>query len=197
MIKPLILASASPRRAQLLRQAGIPFRRVVSNVGEENSSASDPSQHVLELSQRKARDVARKVKQGIVLGADTVVVIDGQILGKPKDSQEAKKMLSQLSGKTHRVFTGLTLVDAQTEHSLSQVVSTKVTMRQLSQAEIEQYVASGEPLDRAGAYAIQGRGATLAEQVEGCFYNVVGLPLARLVQMLEQMGFSPGRETGR
>jgi septum formation protein len=164
---------------------------VVSKVNEDVDPASDPSQYVLELSQRKAWDVARRMEQGIVLGADTVVVLDGQILGKPKDSQDAKRMLSQLSGKVHQVLTGLTLVDAETERSLSQVVTTQVKMRELSEKAIEQYVATGEPLDKAGGYAIQGRGAVLVEQVEGCFYNVVGLPLAKLAQMLEKMCLNP------
>jgi len=195
----IILASASPRRAELLDLIGLPFERVVSRVDEgdlvekmckTSPAALDPSHYVLELSRRKAEEVARRVGSGLVLGVDTVVVLNGQILGKPRDPQEAKEMLSRLSGRTHKVITGLALVESNTGRYISDFVSTAVVMRSLSRDQIEGYVATGEPLDKAGAYAIQGKGALLVERIDGCFYNVVGLPLAKLSEMLEKMGYS-------
>lgn len=183
----LILASASPRRAELLKQVGIPFRQVVSGVNENLHDPKDPEDHVRELSRRKAEDVARQMSSGIVLGADTVVVLDGEILGKPADKGEAIQMLLKLSGRDHEVFTGLTLLDVVRDFSVSAVERTEVTFRELSQEEIEAYVVTGEPLDKAGAYGIQGKGAVLVSGIRGCYYNVVGLPLAKLMELLRRL----------
>ncbi len=183
----LILASASPRRAELLKQAGIPFRQIISGVNENLDDPADPQEHVRELSRRKAEDVARQISSGIVLGADTVVVLNGQILGKPSDEKEAAKMLRLLSGRTHQVYTGLTLIHVADKTSVSHVEVTEVTFRKLSNDEIAAYVATGEPLDKAGSYGIQGRGALLVSGIKGCYFNVVGLPMAGLLTALRRL----------
>jgi septum formation protein len=183
----LILASASPRRAELLRQVGIPFRLVISGVDEDLQEPADPEDHVRELSRRKAEDVAGRLGFGIVLGADTVVVLDEHILGKPANEKEAVEMLRRLSGRTHQVFTGLTLIDAARDVSVSHVEITEVAFRELTDDEIADYVATGEPLDKAGAYGIQGQGALLVSGINGCYYNVVGLPLVGLVGLMRRL----------
>lgn len=183
----LILASASPRRFNLLKQVGIPFRQVVSGVNEDVEAPAEPDAHVLELSRRKAQDVARDLSSGVILGADTVVVLDGQILGKPVDDDEAARMLQRLSGRTHQVYTGLTLIDVAGDASFSHVERTEVTFRELSEEEIAAYVSTGEPLDKAGAYGIQGQGALLVSGINGCYFNVVGLPLAGLMDLLHRL----------
>jgi len=184
----LILASASPRRAALLEQIGIPFRRVISGVDEDLHDPADPEEHVRELSRLKAQDVARDLTSGIVLGADTVVVLDQHILGKPADEKEAAKMLAMLSSRTHQVYTGLTLIDATRDATVSHVEITEVTFRELGEDEIAAYVSTGEPMDKAGAYGIQGRGALLVSGIKGCYFNVVGLPLVGLLRALEKLG---------
>ncbi|KPL19752.1 MAG: hypothetical protein AMJ92_01885 [candidate division Zixibacteria bacterium SM23_81] len=183
----LILASGSPRRFNLLKQVGIPFRQVVSEISEDREAPEEPQAHVLELSRRKAEDVAERLSSGVVLGADTVVVLDGHILGKPSDVQEAIEMLRRLSNRTHQVYTGLTLIDVAGDVSASRVERTEVTFRELSEDEIAAYVSTGEPLDKAGAYGIQGKGALLVSAINGCYYNVVGLPLAKLMEMLHRL----------
>ena len=186
---PIILASASPRRAQLLKQIGLPFVVSASNICEDRDIASDPVHHVLELSRCKAQDVAARLGTGLVLGVDTIVVLDGSILGKPGSPEEAKHMLRRLSNRTHYVFSGLTLLRAEGGQMCSDVSRTEVDMRALSDEEIEAYVATGEPLDKAGAYGIQGRAAPFIREIHGCYYNVVGLPLSKLVDMLKAMGW--------
>ncbi|MFQ6091178.1 MAG: Maf family protein [bacterium] len=188
-MKRLILASASPRRAMLLRQIGIDFEQVVSRIDDEQSDLTDPGDHVLSISRRKAEDVARRTSEGLVLGADTVVVLDRRIMGKPGDRAAALQMLRKLSGRDHHVLTGLSLIDSQTWRVLSEYEETQVRMRCLSEEEIEDYVATGEPLGKAGGYAVQGLGATLVERIEGCYYNVVGLPIGRLLKLMQQMDF--------
>ena len=183
----LILASASPRRAELLQQVDIPFRRVVSGVDEDLQDPADPDEHVRELSRRKAEDVAKDLSSGVVLGADTIVVLDEHILGKPVDEKEAAEMLAMLSGRTHQVYTGLTLIDAARDVSVSHVEITEVTFRELYKDEITGYVATGEPMDKAGAYGIQGRGALLVSGIKGCYFNVVGLPLASLLDLIRRL----------
>jgi septum formation protein len=186
---PLILASASPRRAQLLKQIHLPFVVKVSTACEERNVSCDPIEHVLELSRRKAENVSARVQTGLVLGVDTIVVLNGHILGKPNSHEEAKHMLRCLSGRTHNVFSGLTLIRAEDGELHSDYSRTEVNMRTLSEEEIEAYVATGEPLDKAGAYGIQGRAAPFVEEIHGCYYNVVGLPLSKLVEMLKVMGW--------
>ena len=206
-MRRIILASNSPRRARLLRQIGIPFTVMGSDVSEEVDVPADPEAHVLTLSRRKAEWVVERIREGMVLGVDTIVVLDGCILGKPEDAEEAKLMLRRLSGRWHRVFSGMTLIEVErgtkdaeepaqnaASHfvlqplrfrSASDFSVTRVKMRAISEAEIAWYVATGEPLDKAGAYGIQGKGAVFVESIEGCFYNVVGLPLSRLVEILD------------
>ncbi len=180
----LILASSSPRRAAILRQLGIPFTVQVSRVAEGEFSGS-LAQRVESLAWAKAKAVADKT-DGLVLGADTLVALDGEVLGKPQDDLDAVRMLSRLSGKVHQVMTGLATVGEGRELCGHQL--TRVRMRTLSRGEIERYVATGEPQDKAGAYGIQGRGAALIEEISGCYYNVVGLPVALLIEQLSNFG---------
>ncbi|MFH1009048.1 MAG: Maf family protein [Candidatus Latescibacterota bacterium] len=193
-MKKLVLASLSPRRAQLLAQIGIPFTVMGSDVSEEVDVPSEPEAHVLTLSRRKAECVAGQIEEGVVLGVDTIVVLDEGILGKPRDAEEAGGMLGRLSGRWHRVFTGMTLLevnparpgaDLSEVRSFSDFCTTAVKMRAISEAEVAWYVGTGEPMDKAGAYGIQGKGAVFIERIDGCFYNVMGLPVSRLVQMLD------------
>lgn len=184
-MKPLILASASPRREALLQQIGLSFSIVPAFINEEDVCLSDePQQLVQDLAFRKAQYVAAALGQGLVIGADTVVVQDQSIFGKPEDQQEAYNILSKLNGREHEVMTGLALVDAETGKKQLAVEKTRVYFRLMSSEELYAYIASGEPFDKAGAYAIQGLGSVLVERIEGCYYNVVGLPLTRLAQML-------------
>ena len=181
----LILASQSPRRRELLRQVGIACTVDPSGIDESVLPGEVPAQFAKRVALDKARDIAKRHKSGIVLGADTIVLIDGDILGKPGSAAEAVSMLTRLSGRTHVVMTAVALVDAATGKSAAEVETTEVVMRALTEAEIEAYVATGEPMDKAGAYGIQGRAALFVEGVNGCFFNVVGLPLARLDRMLK------------
>ncbi|MCD6506873.1 septum formation inhibitor Maf [Candidatus Poribacteria bacterium] len=184
--KRLILASGSPRRADLLRQIGLEFEVIPSGVDENEISGSSPQEKALNAALAKALDVARKVGEGIVIGADTIVVLEGRILGKPSGPQEAIRMLTLLSGKTHRVITGVALVDASSMKVESWVESTSVTFRELSPDEIVEYVETGIPLDKAGAYGIQDKAAAFVKRIEGCYFNVVGLPLAALIERLRK-----------
>ncbi len=177
--RPVILASASARRAQLLRALGLEFTVVPSNVPEDNGLAQDPVAHVRELALAKAQEVAARVTHGVVIGADTVVVLEGRILGKPVDAQEARAMLAMLSGRTHEVYTGFALVEKPGPRVLVDHERTRVHFRELSAEEIDAYVATGSPMDKAGAYGIQDLSAIFVDRIEGCFYNVVGFPLAR------------------
>lgn len=185
----IILASASPRRRQLLEQVGIPFTVRPSRLDEDSLIPPDPSPPAVVqfLARAKAQAVAPFLEQdpgALVLGADTAVVLEDQMLGKPVGEEEAARMLGLLAGRTHTVYTALALVDAQGREQAA-CSATRVTMRPLSSELVEAYIATGEPLDKAGAYGIQGFGSMLVERVEGCYFNVVGLPLALLAQMLE------------
>ncbi|RMF64011.1 MAG: septum formation inhibitor Maf [Calditrichaeota bacterium] len=184
--KRLILASASPRRADLLKLVGLSFDVVESDLDENEETYTVPEVHVLELSQKKARKVAEDIKDGLVVGADTIVVLDGQILGKPRDAEEAKDMLRLLSGKIHTVYTGFSVVDKPSGEAVSEYERTRVTFRELTDAEIADYVASDQPLDKAGAYGIQDRSALFVERIDGCFYNVMGFPLTRFYCTLQK-----------
>lgn len=173
----LVLASGSPRRADLLRAAGIAFDVVVANVDETVLPAETPEQHVRRLAEAKARAVLDRVGERPVLGADTVVVVDGQILGKPADNAEAKRMLGRLSGRTHEVLTGVCVARAGAS-SMVRVAVTTVEFAELSEAEIDWYVRSGEPADKAGGYGIQGLGSRFVTRIDGSYSNVVGLPVS-------------------
>lgn len=186
----IILASGSPRRRQLLEQLGLSFTVQSSDVDESVAPGLSPAAMVEQLSLRKGQAVAGSVgPDSLVLAADTVVALGDAILGKPRDRAEALSMLTSLSGKTHQVYTGVTLLGGGrrvTEHE-----TTAVTFRSLSREEIGAYVDTGEPMDKAGAYGIQGYGALLVERLEGDYFNVMGLPLCRLGRMLAAFGVEP------
>lgn len=195
----LILASASPRRRELLNQIGMEFEVMPSGV-EEKTKSTVPYEMVVELSARKAQDIfdglsEEKSNTAVVVGADTVVAVENRILGKPKDEKEAGEMLSLLQGRTHQVYTGVTLIwKKHGQQSLegeagctSFYERTDVTMYPMSMEEIRAYVESGEPMDKAGAYGIQGKCAAYVKEIRGDFYNVVGLPVARLYQEMKKL----------
>lgn len=182
---PLVLASASPRRHLLMTMLGIPFTCVVSGISE-NIPLCSPETMVQELARTKAFAVVPLLPgPSTVVGADTIVVLDGKILGKPSDKKEAKTMLSRLQGRTHTVLTGLCVLDSETGRYLSDFESTEVTFAPMTEEEIDGYVATGEPMDKAGAYGIQGPCAVYISGISGCYYNVVGLPLHKLATMLK------------
>jgi len=183
----LILASASPRRRELLRTLCPDFRVVPSDL-EETLAAGSPRAAAAGLALDKARAVAARNGEGVVLGADTIVVIDGQALGKPAGPDEARAMLRRLRGREHEVITGVAVVDARTGRSEATAVVSRVRMAEYGDAEIEAYLATEEPLDKAGAYAIQGRGGALVAGLDGSFSNVVGLPLEETARVLAAFG---------
>ena len=183
----MILASASPRRRELLGRLGVEFEVVPSDI-DEVLEGSPSGETVAELALAKARAVAERVGSGLVLGADTVVVVDGLALGKPVDTGDARAMLRRLRGREHDVITGVAVVEAGTGRSETTAVVTRVVMADVADDVIDGYVASGEPLDKAGAYAIQGRGAALVAGFVGSYRNVVGLPLAETTRLLRGFG---------
>ena len=194
----IVLASKSPRRKKLLSQLGIEFQ-VVPSTGDEIISSQNPEDVVLELAKQKASEVALTQPDSLVIGADTIVVYKGRILGKPTDEYEAIQMLQQLSGNVHQVFTGVSLIKTSNDKRVLAKTSffqqTKVTFSTLSEREIEAYVATGSPLDKAGAYGIQDDwGAVFVENIEGDYYNVVGFPLNRFYRELKQ--FEPSLVPG-
>ena len=190
-MQSIILASASPRRAEILNQLGLDFELIPSEVSETipNQSAF-PNDLVTKLAWRKASNVAGKIERGLVIGADTLVVLGETIFGKPSDSDEAVKMLSILNGKTHSVYTGIAMIQVPSGQTEVGYSKTKVKFKTFSLEEIRFYVATGEPLDKAGAYGIQGKGGVLVEAIEGCYFNVVGLPLSKLADMLRKFQIS-------
>jgi septum formation protein len=184
----IVLASASPRRAELLASAGVRFIVVPSQVVETRLPSETPEEFVRRLAAAKAREVARTRWDGIVLGADTEVVLDGEVLGKPRDDEDARAILARLSGRVHDVVTGYEVYDPGAGRGEGGVVRTRVEMALLRRAEIDAYVATGEPRGKAGAYAIQGRAAGLVRRIEGSYTNVVGLPLREVLETLARMG---------
>ena len=183
----IVLASQSPRRRQLLGKMGLEFTTQSPEIDESAFHGRDARDLVETLSREKARWVARQqTPDTLVIGADTVVVMDGAILGKPRDGAEAQAMLAALSGRDHQVFTGVTL--CQGDRILTQAEETQVTFRPLTGQEIRQYVSTGEPMDKAGAYGIQGLGGLLVEGIRGDYHNVMGLPICRLGRMLLDFG---------
>ena len=185
----LILASKSPRRKELLKQIGIPFVVVVSDAEEVSGNSWTPAALVVENAKRKARAVAEKYPDSPVLGADTVVSSEGKIFGKPKDKDEARKMLTVLSGKMHEVTTGLALINRNEIRTTN--VTTKVFFDTMTKADIDAYIATEESMDKAGAYAIQGKAARFIEKIEGSYSNVVGLPLNALIQLSKDLNLFP------
>lgn len=181
----IILASASPRRQELLQQIGCLFTVVPSGVVEDNSQVLPPEELAVSLAKAKALDVAAKVSsEDIVIGADTLVILNGKVFGKPRDIDDARQMLSELSGQQHRVVTAIAVV--YNRQFWTDYCSTGVKIRCLNSAEIERYLLTGEPMGKAGAYAIQGFGALLVESITGCYANVVGLPLVSLDNLLRR-----------
>ena len=185
MERPIILASASPRRQQLLSQLGLKFSVEPSCLDENLNYKLDFGPLVAEMAFKKAMAVAKRHEIGLVLGADTIVVLDDMILGKPSTFKEAEEMLRNLSGRWHKVFTGVSLVDAATKRHIKEFEESRVKFKVLSSLEIQNYIKTGEPMDKAGAYGIQGKGALFIEKIEGDYYNIVGLPLFKLSQMLK------------
>ncbi|MBM6619749.1 Maf family protein [Bacillus suaedaesalsae] len=185
----LILASSSPRRKELLTNLGITFDVSASTIEEIINPSHTPEEVVVSLASQKARDVAKQYPNSIVVGADTIVVKNTNILGKPKDEEEAFKMLSMLSGTTHHVLTGVALVKAGSVHSF--YVDTEVTFWPLSKEDIKQYIQSKEPFDKAGSYGIQGLGAAFVKEIKGDYFSVVGLPVSTLIRELKKLGFKP------
>ena len=181
-----ILGSASPRRRELLRQVGLSFKVVPSRLQEVNQKGMEPHTQATYSAEEKAREVAQRYKQEWVLAADTIVVIDEEILGKPADFNGAASMLSRLSGRSHRVITGICLAHGQTGVAESDWVETTVFMRALSTKDIEGYIKTDEPMDKAGAYGIQGIGGCLINRIVGSYSNVVGLPLYETVELLRR-----------
>ncbi|HLJ66150.1 MAG TPA: Maf family protein [Chloroflexota bacterium] len=185
----VVLASGSPRRRELLTRLGVEFEVVPSNVEERDPSpGEDPALYALELAEWKAAEVAARREEAVVLSADTVVAIDGEILNKPLDAADAARMLGRLRGRQHTVVTSVVTRCAGDVHRES--VAAVVTMREYSDVEIARYVATGEPIDKAGAYAVQGRGGELVKRVEGCYETVVGLPLCAVARGLARCGVS-------
>ena len=190
----IILASSSPRRQQLLASLNIPFEVVPSHADESTPADWSPERMVKELAASKAEAVRLTLdpsrRHGIIIGSDTIVVRDGVVLGKPRTQAEAADMLRSLQGRSHTVYTGVACMDASTGARKVEYRSTTVTMKALNETQIQAYADSGEGLDKAGAYAIQGLGATLVTHIEGCYFNVVGLPVSLLADMLHDFGIS-------
>jgi septum formation protein len=184
----LILASKSPRRSDLLKQAGLIFSTIPSDFDESSVTMSDPESYVRTLAKSKATDISKKHPDSWVLGADTIVLIDDRILGKPGSKDEARSMLKQLSGKTHQVITGYCLCCHKKNEFISETVRTDVRFKTLREAEIEWYIQTGEPFDKAGAYAIQGVGTFLVKSINGSYTNVVGLPICEVMGYLINAG---------
>ncbi|MGZ4873425.1 MAG: Maf family protein [Candidatus Angelobacter sp.] len=183
----LILASSSPRRQELLREIGVPFRVHAAHINEDQITGEAPGAYALRLAREKAEAVAVQYPQSYVIGADTIVVVDGEVLGKPKDQGDAVRMLWRLSGRGHEVTTAVSMIAPGTL-AKTRASTTKVYFRELAEDEIQRYVAGGEPMDKAGAYAIQGGASRWADRIEGEFSNVVGLPLSLVTDMLRTTG---------
>jgi len=191
---PIILASQSPRRANLLKQIGLEFSIQPSSIDEKIHDNLSYEENVQQLSLHKAQDIARENTSGIVIGSDTIVVINNKVLGKPSSEQAAFEMLSTLGGKTHTVYTGFALVDVKSGKSYIDYEKTNVTFRRLTDVEITDYIATGSPMDKAGAYGIQDDfGAVFVEKINGCYYTVVGFPLAKFyaafTQFVTELGY--------
>jgi len=182
-----ILASASPRRQEMLRSVGLKFKTIPAHVDEDYIEGESPQQHVRRLAQEKAQFIAQKYPKAWVLGADTIVVIDGLILGKPKNKTQAKGMLKKLSDREHKVFTGFTVAQVASKVSHSDVVQSTVKFKKISAAELDWYIACDEPYDKAGGYAVQGKGAYFIKSIRGSYTNVIGLPLGEVLETLKKL----------
>jgi septum formation protein len=182
---PVYLASKSPRRKKLLRQLNINFKILSIEINEMIYNGEKPANAVKRLSFDKLNEAKKSVNQGIIITADTIVVLDKKIIGKPADEKDAKKILKRLSGKTHSVYTGFSIFNSTKKTSITDYEKTLVTFRELTNKEIEEYISTGSPMDKAGAYGIQDDfGAVFIKKINGCYYNVVGLPLTKLYMSL-------------
>jgi septum formation protein len=186
--RELVLASASPRRRDILRTLGLGFEIDPADVDETPAPGAPIDAVVATLSLEKAREVASRHREALIIAADTLVELDGRILGKPSGPDEARRMLTAMSRRTHRVATGVVLLDGATDETRTALVETQVTFRPMSNDEIDAYVATGEPLDKAGSYGIQGLGASFVQRIDGDYYNVAGLPVAALNELLREAG---------
>ncbi|QWV94961.1 Maf family nucleotide pyrophosphatase [Geomonas oryzisoli] len=184
----IVLASASPRRSELLESAGITFRVLPADICEDQLPGEEPVDHVLRLAEGKARAAAGMTEGRFFLGADTIVLCDGEIMGKPKDHADAQRMLKKLSGVPHEVVTGFAIYDRERDDALVEAVRTKVFFKELRDEEIDAYIATGCPFDKAGGYAIQGGAAHMVRKIDGSYTNVVGLPLCEVVEKLRVLG---------
>jgi septum formation protein len=190
VVSKIVLASTSPRRADLLKQIGVEFELASGNVQERPHPDEAPADYITRLARAKVIAVARERGAGLIIGADTVVVLDGQLLGKPQDEAEAERMLRSLSGRWHAVMTGVALFDVATGQEVADFDKTLVRFARLSNQEIEWYVKTGEPMDKAGAYGIQGLGGLFVDEIAGNYYNVVGLPLPLVYRLARRLGYS-------
>ena len=184
----LILASSSPRRKELLGQIGLRFEVVPSEGEEKIKDGEDPVEHVLRLAEEKALDVANNSMDALIIAADTIVLVNGEILGKPAREQEAYQMLLKLSGKEHRVITGFCILNTGNGEAVKESVETTVTFKELTEEEIQGYIKTKEPFDKAGGYAIQGKGSFMIREIKGSYTNVVGLPICEVVEALQRVG---------
>lgn len=189
MVSKIILASSSPRRKELLEKLGLRFEVIPSLIDEIPLRGESPEDFALRASTEKALSVSRNLDgDSVVIGADTIVVIDGEILGKPKDEEEATIMLEKIAGKEHRVITGFSIVKPKVEILYRNFVESRVKIKTLAPWEIEGYIKTGEPMDKAGAYGAQGIGAFMIEEIQGSYTNIVGLPLVQVINVLTRLG---------
>jgi len=190
MKKKIILASTSPRRSELLKQIGLDFEIMPSKYEEDMSLKMDNAGLAKALAYGKAKDVADRIKKGVVIGSDTFVVFDKKRIGKPKDKNDARKMLGMISGQWVKIYSGIAIIDVKNKKKIIDHEVTRVKIKNLTAKEIENYLRTGEPLDKAGAFAIQGRGAIFIEKINGCYSSVIGLPLNRLYVDLQKIGIN-------
>ncbi|MCL5433337.1 MAG: Maf family protein [Patescibacteria group bacterium] len=181
-MKQIVLASKSPRRKALLKQIGLKFVVDVSDFKEDISQNLSPNNMVKQFSLEKAKNVSKRHKNSIIIACDTVIVLNNEIIGKPKTSVNATRILEKLSGKMHKVITGFTVIDSESGRSITKTVETKVYFKRITKKEIDWYVSTGEPLDKAGAYGIQEKGALFVKKIDGDYFNVVGLPIFSVIK---------------
>jgi len=182
----IILASASPRRKEILENTNVKFKIMASDIEELTLEGESPCQMVMRLAFEKGMDIASKQKSDLIISADTIVVLDNKVLGKPKDEVEAKHMIESLSGKTHQVITGISLINLENNKKIIDYVISNVKFKNLSKEDINDYIRTNESLDKAGAYGIQGYGALLVDEIQGDYFNIVGLPISRLSDLLKK-----------
>jgi septum formation protein len=189
-MQKIVLASKSPRRKELLTQIGLDFIVDVSEIDEDKFKNLAPQSLVKKLSRVKAEKVAKRHKNAIIIAADTLVVLGKELIGKPKDEKDAVRILKKLSGKTHTVITGFTILDSKTKRQITEIVKSKLKFKELSNQEIKDYVTTKEPMDKAGGYGIQGKASVFIERINGDFSNIVGLPIFSLCKALKKFGIN-------